>query len=156
MLLNKRTIIGTGVGAAIIVVGVYFLVTSFGIQTINVNDTYAVGESTTYQFDAPTSSKQFVNITGSSFNVDLKSPEGGLQIKEKDFKNELSIEWVHLIDGQSTLRIQNTGDSDIKISGYFTVLTDPLLITYHIIVITAGVVIIGFSAGFSIRKPSGF
>jgi len=33
---------------------------------------------------------------------------------------------------------------------------DPIQITYHIMVIIGGVVILGFSAGFSVRKPKGF
>ena len=33
---------------------------------------------------------------------------------------------------------------------------DPLFFTYSILVIVAGIVVIGFSAGFSARKPKGF
>jgi hypothetical protein len=153
---STRTIIGIVVGSAIITIGLYSLITSLGVQTINVNDTYAIGESTTYQFSAPRGSKHFINMTADSFHVNLKSPEGGLQIKEKDFKNELSIEWVHLIDGKSTMKIQNTGDSELKVWGYITALLDPIQMTYHILVIISGVIIIGFSAGFSVRKPRGF
>ena len=39
---------------------------------------------------------------------------------------------------------------------WWEVLNDPIQITYHIMVIIGGVVILGFSAGFSIRKPKGF
>lgn len=155
-MLSTRTIIGIVVGSAIIAIGFYSLITSLGVQTINVNDTYAIGESTTYHFTAPQSSRQFLNMTGDSFHVDLRSPRGGLQIEEKDFKNELSVEWVHLIHGDSILKIQNTGDSELKVHGFITALVDPIQITYHILVITAGVIIIGFSAGFSVRKPRGF
>lgn len=155
-MLNKRTIIGTAVGSVIIVIGLISLVTSFGLQSKNIDETFGVGESTSYQFTAPAHSKQFLNITGNSFKVSLTSPRGGLQIPEQDYKNELSLEWVHLEDGDSRLKIQNTGDSEIRINGTLEFLSDPILITYHIVVITAGVIIIGFSAGFSIRKPRGF
>ena len=136
-MLSTRTIIGIIVGSAIIAIGGYSLITSIGVQEIDVNDTYVSGESTTYQFSAPMNSKHFSNITANSFNVDLVSPQGGLQINEKDFNNELSIEWVHLTDGESTLKIQNTGDSELKVWGYVTALLDPIQITYHILVITA-------------------
>jgi len=33
---------------------------------------------------------------------------------------------------------------------------DPLFLTYHILVIIAGIVVIGFSAAFTVRKPRGF
>jgi hypothetical protein len=155
-MLNKRTAIGIGVGSVIIAVGLYSLVSSFGLQTVNVNDTFGIGESTSYQFTAPNHAKQFLNITANSFNVTLSSPRGGLQIPEQNYKNDLSLEWVHLEDGQSHLVIKNTGDSELHISGTLQFLTDPIQITYHIIVIISGVIIIGFSAGFSIRKPRGF
>ncbi len=155
-MLTKRTIIGIVVGGAIITVGFYALVTSFGLQQVDFDDTLSPGESTTYSFFGPKTSKQWINITGDTFHIDLVTPRGGMQINEEDFKEKLSIEWVHLEDGDTILKLQNTGDSDLNSKGYFTILTDPILITYHILVITAGVIIIGFSAGFSVRKPKGF
>ena len=155
-MLNKRTVIGISVGSAIIAIGLYSLVSSFGIQTVKVDETFRVGESTSYQFTAPIHSKQFLNVTANSFNLSLASPTGGLQIPEQAYKNNLSLEWIHLLDGKSHVVIKNTGDSELRITGTLQVLTDPIQITYHIVVITAGVIIIGFSAGFSIRKPRGF
>jgi hypothetical protein len=154
--LNKRTAIGIGVGSVIIAIGLYSLVSSFGLQTTQVNETFGVGESTSYQFTAPIHAKQFLNVTGNSFNLSLASPRGGLQVPEQGYKNNLSLEWVHLVDGKSHVVIKNTGDSELSISGTLQFLTDPIQTTYHIVVITAGVIIIGFSAGFSIRKPRGF
>ncbi len=155
-MLSKRTIIGIIVGSAISAIGIYALFTSFGLQTVNVDDTYQVGESTSYSFSAPKSTKNFINITADSFEVFLRTPRGGLQINDEQFKRELTVQWVHLLDGESKLKVRNTGDSELNISGNVTTITAPILITYHILVIIAGVVIIGFSAGFSVRKPKGF
>ena len=155
-MLSKRTIIGIVVGSVIIAIGSYALVTSFGLTTVNVDDTFQVGESTSYSFSAPEGSKHYLNITADSFEVFLRSPSGGLQIKDEQFKRELTFEWVHLEDGESRLKVNNTGNSELNIKGYMTILTDPIQITYHLLVIISGVVIIGFSAGFSVRKPRGF
>ena len=155
-MLSTRTIIGIVVGSVIIAIGSYALVTSFGLTTVNVDDTFQVGESTSYSFSAPEGSKHYLNITADSFEVFLRSPSGGLQIKDEQFKRELTFEWVHLEDGESKLKVNNTGNSELNIKGYMTILTDPIQITYHLLVIISGVVIIGFSAGFSVRKPRGF
>ena len=155
-MLSTRTIIGIVVGSVIIAIGSYALVTSFGLQTVNVDDTFQVGESTSYSFSAPEGSKHYLNITADSFEVLLRTPSGGLQIKDEQFKRELTFEWVHLEDGKTTLKVNNTGNSELNIKGYMTILTDPIQITYHLLVIITGVVIIGFSAGFSVRKPRGF
>jgi len=146
--MSKRTIIGTVVGSIIIAIGFYALVTSFGIQYVNGNESLKLGESSSFQFDAPIHAKQILNITGNSFQLSLASPRGGLQIPESDYKNELSLEWIHLVDGQSRVKIQNTGDSDLNIFYEYEVLNDPIQITYHIMVIIGGVIILGFSAGF--------
>ena len=155
-MLSKITIIGIVVGAIITAIGVVALFSSFGLQTVKVDETFAIGESTTYSFQAPAHAKQYLNITGNSFDVELKTPYGGLQIPRDTFKDDLSLEWVHLIDGQSILEIQNTGDSELRVYGTIETVTDPIMFSYHIIVIVSGLVIIGFSAGFSARKPRGF
>jgi len=154
--LRTRTIIGIVVGSAIIAIGSYALVTSFGLQIVNVDDTFEAGETTSYSFSAPKGSKHYLNITADSFDVILRSPRGGIQINNEHFKNELTVEWIHLEDGETKLKVNNTGASKLNLSGYFAILTDPIQITYHLLVIITGVVIIGFSAGFSVRKPRGF
>ena len=110
-MMSKRTIIGLIVGSIIIAIGLYALVTSFGLQQVKDTEIFEPGETTSYDFDAPIHAKQNMNITGNS---------------------DLTVDYV------------------------LEVLTDPIQITYHIIVIIGGVVILGFSAGFSIRKPKGF
>ena len=55
---SKRTVIGIGVGAVMIAIGVIALVTSFGLQTIKVDDTYGIGEKTTYSLTAPDHASQ--------------------------------------------------------------------------------------------------
>jgi hypothetical protein len=155
-MLTKRTIIGIVVGSAIIAIGSYALLTSFGLQIVNVDDTFEAGETSSYSFSAPKGATHYLNITADSFDVILRSPPGGIQIKDEQFKRELTVEWIHLQDGETKLKINNTGASKLNISGYMTIVTDPIQITYHLLVIISGVVIIGFSAGFSVRKPRGF
>ncbi|MDX1533158.1 MAG: hypothetical protein R3230_03020, partial [Nitrosopumilaceae archaeon] len=71
---TKRTIIGTVVGGAIIALGLASLIMSLGLQTVEIDDTYGIGEGTSYRFSAPASSEQNVKITGESFDVTLSTP----------------------------------------------------------------------------------
>ncbi len=153
---SKRTVIGIGGGSVITAIGVIALVTSFGLQSINVDDTYGIGEKTTYSFTAPQHAIQYINITGNSFTIDLTSPLGGLQIPETDHKENVDIEWVHLVEGRSILKLRNTGDSELHVTGTLQALTDPIQIIYHVVVIITGIVILGFSSAFSLIKPSFF
>ncbi len=152
-MLSKKTGIGIGVGATIIAIGLYSIVSSFGLQTIQVDDTYGIGESATYKFTAPNHAKQFFNTNGSSFHVSLTTPKDGLQIPESDHENSLSLEWVHLEYGESILKIRNTADSEIHVTGTIEALLDPIQMTFRVLVIIAGIVIVGFSSAFSVGKP---
>ena len=155
-MISKRTVIGIGVGSAIIAISIASLFLHFGIQTIEVDETFGLGEATTYRISAPEHTPQKMKITGDTFDVILESPADGLQVPLTTHKKEVTFDWVHLADGETRINIQNTGNSEIHIIATFQTSTNPLFITYDIMVIITGLVIIGLSLGFSIRKPRGF
>lgn len=160
-MLSKRTIIGLVVGSAIIGIGIFSMISDIGFQTINVDETFGVGESTSYQIHANDGAKQHMKITGEKFDLKLSSPGTGLQIpKEGDspvsHEKEVTLDWIHLEDGVTQIFLQNTGSTEMHVEANLTITTDPILFTYHIIVIISGMVIIGFSMGFTLRKPKGF
>jgi len=154
--ISKRTVIGIGVGSAIIAISIASLFLHFGIQTIEVDETFGLGEATTYRISAPEHTPQKMKITGDTFDVILESPADGLQVPLTTHKKEVTFDWVHLADGETRINIQNTGNSEIHVIATFQTSTNPLFITYDIMVIITGLVIIGLSLGFSIRKPRGF
>ena len=154
-MLNKFTLAGIGIGAVIIAIGAYALISSIGLQTVNLDDKIDITKSASYQFFAPKNSQQSFKVTGEKFHVKLETPDNAVQ-KDNDYKNEISFDWIMTEDGTNKIKITNAGQTEIHITGIFQKNTDPLLFTYHLMVITAGVVIIGFSAAFSVRKPKGF
>lgn len=154
-MLTKTTVIGIGIGGVIAAIGIYALITSIGLHTITATETISVGKSTAYQFDAPKSSHQNFKVTGEKFHVKLQTPGDGIQ-KDEDFKKEVTFDWFVLQEGKNKIDIQNLGPTDLTVNVTFSRYTEPILITYHLMVLTAGVVIIGFSAAFSTRKPKGF
>ncbi len=153
---TRRTIIGIIVGAAIIGIGAAALVASIGTQTLNIEETIEVGESLPYNINGPDGSSQHMYITGEKFDLELSSPADGLQIPLNSYKDELTLDWTHMASGITDIRIQNTGSTVLDVRATLNVATDPILFAYHFVVITAGVIIIGFSLGFSVRKPRGF
>ncbi len=155
-MLTKRTAIGIGVGSVIIVIGLASLFTNIGIETREVDETFGVGEFTSYRLTAPNHTPQTMNITGDAFDVTLESPADGLQIPLTSHKKQVTLDWIHLADGDTRIEIQNTGNSDLHVEATFQVTTDPIFLTYDIMVAITGVVVIGLSLNFSIRKPRGF
>jgi len=98
-----------------------------------------------------------MKIIGDTFDLKLESPSTGLQIPNMtSYKNELELAWVHTEDGETKIQIQNTGDTELEITGVLIRSADPLWFTYDLMVMITGVVIIGLSMGFTLRKPKGF
>ena len=155
-MLSKRTIIGLIVGSAIIAIGGYSLLLHIGMITINEDYVVGVGDSMSYTIPAPASTPQHMKIMGDAFDMKLQSPGDGLQIPITSHKKETTIDWTHLVDGETRVQIQNTGESELEITGILIRSSDPVWFTFDLMVITSGMVIIGFSMGFTLRKPKGF
>ena len=156
-MLNKYTIIGLIVGCIISGLGVIsmidFLVNP--VDIMNFDDDFGVGESTTFSFQAPENSLQKLMITGSSFDVKVSIPDNVAKF-DNSYKNEADVSWVNTVSGENIIKIQNTGNSELNAKGTLEKSRDPLFLTYHLLVIIAGIVVIGFSAAFTVRKPRGF
>ena len=155
-MLATRTIIGFIVGSAIIGIGIYSLITGLGFQTIEVDETFGIGEATSYQISANMGAQQEMKITAEKFDLKLESPGGDPSIPLTSYTKETTLNWAHLEDGVTRIQIQNTGSSEMHIQATLSITPDPILFTYHLIVIISGIVIIGFSMGFTLRKPKGF
>ena len=156
-MLNKLTIIGIIIGCAISILGAASMVTSLNTPNEIQEDTatFGVGDLDKINFNAPENSSQSLTITGDSFDVKITTPDSDNDV-DASFKNKASFSWTSTTAGQTIITIQNTGDSEFTENYKFELARDPLFFTYSILVIIAGVVIIGFSAVFSARKPKGF
>ncbi len=154
-MLTKKTAIGIGLGALAIALGTFFLIQSL-ISNVNVvDDTVDIGKSDIFKFDAQKHFHEFINVTGSSFHVTIKTPADGLQV-DQDFQNSTSFEWYSLADGKHFINVTNTGGSIVRVTGKLEAVQSPLIFMSHLIVISSGILIIGYSTAISIRKPRGF
>ena len=156
-MLNKYTIIGLIAGCIISGLGVISMIDTFvnPIETIQTNDTFGIGDSDKIRFNAPANSFQTLTITGDTFDVKILTSDEKNNI-DNSYNDKETFSWTNMVSGENIIQIQNTGKSEFNISGTFEVSKDPLFLTYHILVIIAGIVVIGFSAAFTVRKPRGF
>ena len=156
-MLDKYTIIGLIVGCVISGLGVASMVDSLvnPIEIRQTNDTFGVGDSDKIRFNAPANSFQTLTITGDTFDVKILTTDEKNNIDDS-YNDKATFSWTNTVSGENVIQIQNTGKSEFNISGTFELSRDPLFLTYHILVIIAGIVVIGFSAAFTVRKPRGF
>jgi len=155
--LNKYTIIGLIVGCIISGLGVASMIDFLAnpIDVMDFDDNFGVGESTIFSFQASENSLQKLMITGDSFDVKVSIPDDVAKF-DNSYKNTADLSWVNTISGENVIKIQNTGNSELNAKGTLEKSRDPLFLTYHILVIVSGIVVIGFSAAFTVRKPRGF
>lgn len=125
------------------------------VDVMDFDDDFGVGESTIFSFQAPENSFQTLTIIGDTFDVKILTSDEKNNI-DNSYKNKTDISWVNTIAGENVIKIQNTGNSELNAKGTLEKSRDPLFLTYHILVIIAGIVVIGFSAAFTVRKPRGF
>lgn len=153
---TKLTIAGICVGIIILGIGVYAMTQSPPwLHTKNIQETIGFEKLATYQFTAPQSSHQTFKVTGESFHVKLQTPGAGIQ-KDEDYKKEILFDWYVLQEGQNSIEITNTGSSDLEFEATFEQYGDPAYLAHNLLLIVTGVIIIGFSGAFSVRKPKGF
>ena len=156
-MLNKYTIIGLIAGCIISGLGVISMI-DFLVNPVDImdfDDDFGVGESTIFSFQAPENSVQKLMITGISFDVKVSIQDNEAKF-DNSYKDKADISWVNTIAGENIIKIQNTGNSELNAKGTLEKSRDPLFFTYHILVVIAGIVVIGFSAAFTVRKPRGF
>ena len=156
-MLNKYTIVGLIVGCIISGLGTVSMIDSFvnPIEIIQTNDTFGIGDYDKIGFNAPANSFQTLTIIGDTFDVKILTTDEKNNI-DNSYRDKETFSWTNMASGENVIQIQNTGKSEFNISGTFEVSRDPLFLTYHMLVIIAGIVVIGFSAAFTVRKPRGF
>ena len=156
-MLSKFTIIGLIIGGIVSLLGAASMVDSFANpnEIQDTNETFGVGDSDKIRFNAPENSFQTITVTGEAFDLKIITPDDSNNV-DQNIKGKATFSWTNLTPGEIIIQIQNTGNSEFNVSGTFELQRDPLFFTYSILVIVAGIVIIGFSAGFSVRKPKGF
>jgi hypothetical protein len=149
--------IGLIVGCIISGLGTASMIDSFvnTIETIQTNDTFGIGDSDKIRFNAPANSFQTLTIIGDTFDVKILTSDEKNNIDDS-YNDKATFSWTNTVSGENVIQIQNTGKSEFNISGTFELSRDPLFLTYHMLVIIAGIVVIGFSAAFTVRKPRGF
>ena len=149
--------IGLIVGCIISGLGTASMIDSFvnPIETIQTNDTFGIGDSDKIGFNAPANSFQTLTITGDTFDVKILTTDEKNNI-DNSYRGKETFSWTNTVSGENVIQIQNTGKSEFNISGTFELARDPLFLTYHLLVIISGIVVIGFSAAFTVRKPRGF
>ena len=154
---SKFTIIGLIIGSIVSLLGAASMIDSFANpnEIQDTNETFGVGDTDKIRFNAPENSFQTITVTGEAFDLKIITPDESNNV-DQSIKGKAAFSWTNPTQGENIIQIQNTGNSEFIVSGTFELQRDPLFFTYSILVIVAGIVIIGFSAGFSVRKPKGF
>lgn len=155
-MITGKTLVGMIVGTAIIAIGATSFLLDLGLQEVIIDETFAAGEQTSYRFSAEAGARQHLAVTADLFELEMSSPGAGEQAPLASYRDRTSLDWTHEESGESIVHVRNTGPSEMRVAGAAQVTTDPIYFTYHVLVMISGVVIMGFSAAFSLRHPRGF
>ena len=154
--ITGKTLVGMVVGVAIIAIGGASLLMGWGLQTVPIDDTYAAGERASYRFLAEAGARQDLAVVADLFEGEMSVPGDGGRPTFASHRDRVTLDWYHDEDGESIVHVRNTGPSEMKIAGAAQVSTEWTTKMHNLIVMISGVVIVGFSAAFSLRHPRGF
>ena len=155
-MITGKTLVGMVVGTAIIAIGATSFLLDLGLQEVIIDETYSPGERASYRFSAEAGARQHLVVEADRFVLEMSSPGTGERYPPASYREGTSLDWVHAETGESTVHVRNTGSTEMRVTGAAQVTTDPIYFTYHVLVMISGVVIMGFSAAFSLRMPRGF
>ncbi len=153
---GKLIYAGMAAGAIIIGIATASLIMDLTRGQLEITETFAVGESTSYQITGDADSVHTLIITAESFEMELQSPGDGFAIPRSVFTDSYRVEWMHEESGRTAISLQNTGKTEMVVEGMLSVSVDPIFMAYHGVVITSGVLIVGFTMAMRLRKPRGF
>ena len=153
---SRLTVIGVIAGSIIIGVGAASLVLHLGPIEIYEQHHIMAGEAASYLIPAPEGTAQSMSITGDRFNVTLSSPGPGLQVDNTEYRGEAVLSWTHAESGDTAIQIRNTGSGSLAVEPDIIRTADPVWIAFDFMVVISGIIIIGFSMGFAVRRPRGF
>lgn len=153
---TARTIIGIIVGAVIIGISLTSMVLDLTGGPLVISEEYGMGETASYSITGDEGASHSMTITADKFQLRLESPGEGFSVPATEFENSHSMEWIHQQSGRTLIQIQNIGEDTMSIDATLEISEDPVWFAYRLVVITTGVIIIGLSLGFSVRKPKGF
>lgn len=155
-MITARTAIGIAVGSIIIGLATASMILDLTRGPLEITEEVDVGMSTTYQINGDAGASHTITVTGDRFQMGLQYPDEQDDAPQTEHQDSHTVEWSQEQAGRTYIIIQNIGSDVLVVDGVFLVTTDPIFLAYHVVVITSGVVIIGFSLGFSLRKPRGF
>lgn len=155
-MITGKTLVGMIVGTAIIAIGATSFLLDLGLQEVIIDDTFSAGESASYRFSAEAGARQHLVVEAERFELEMSSPGSGERYPLASYRDRTSLDWRHAENGESAVSVRNTGPSEMRVTGAAQVTTDPIYFTYHVLVMISGIVIMGFSAAFSLRMPRGF
>lgn len=156
VMFTTRTIIGIVAGAVIIGISLASLISDLTGGPLVISEEYDLGETASYSITGDEGATHSMTITADRFQLKLESPGEGFSMPATEFEGSHSIQWVHQQSGRTLIQIQNIGDGMMSVDATLEITEDPIWLAYRLVVITTGVIIIGLSLGFSVRKPKGF
>jgi hypothetical protein len=91
-----------------------------------------------------------ITVSGASYEVEIKDPEG-IVIATNQGNSTFSYDLTAQKEGEYTITVRNTGNSDVSISGHAQTKASPLGLSGALMLAVTGIVLIGLGLRFRRR-----
>jgi hypothetical protein len=137
-------------GAAFVVIGIAASIYTNVPVDVRLDNTLAPGAVdpiTPIMNEGNTAS---ITVSGASYEVEIKDPEG-IVIATNQGNSTFSYDLTAQKEGEYTITVRNTGNSDVSISGHAQTKASPLGLSGALMLAVTGIVLIGLGLRFRRR-----
>ena len=117
---------------------------------VSIDNTIPPGKTDILTPDMNTGNTANIKIAGSTFNVTIADPNKKIVKSENDITN-FHYNFVAQKDGEHTITVRNTGDSQLYIEGTAYTKGNPIAFTGQMMLIVTGIIVTGLSLGLRNR-----
>jgi hypothetical protein len=150
MLASKIFYAALTAGIAFIVIGAASSIYTNTAVDVPLENTVRAGMPDIITPDMNVGNTASIMVTGSTFNVTIQDPDRQVLRAESNvtsFSHDLTAKKA----GEYTIEIVNTGNSDLKVTGYAQTKGSPLGLTGALMLVITGVIVVGLGLRFRNR-----
>ncbi len=147
MLASKVFYIAIAAGIVFIAIGIASSIYSNVPVDVPLDNTIRPGTTDVITPDMNIGSTASISVSGNTFHIKIKDPDGQV-IESRSYNSSFSYDLTAQKAGQHRITINNTGTSDLTITGHAQTKSSPLGLSGALMLVVTGIITIGLGLRF--------
>jgi hypothetical protein len=134
-------------GAAFVAIGIASSIYSNVPVDVRLDNTLGPGEIDPITPIMNAGNTASITVSGASYELEIKDPDGVVIVTERG-NSTFGYDLTAQKEGEHTITVRNTGDSDVSIVGHAQTKASPLGLSAALMLAVTGIIVIGLGLRF--------